>query len=273
MGAYDLSGNVRLLDDDIDIGAFEDVSSPPGLDDVSLGSLGPRSATIAGVVTSHGGGALAPVAYGVGNTTDGAARSFLLGAEGTDTAVVSLTDLESKTTYSYTLTVGTDAGTNTSPEMQFTTPPALSATVDATTNVTANSATVNGSYDTDAPGNARFRITPAGGGVPIDTGNTSASGPGTASATVTELLPDAAYAVVLIVETFDGNTESNPVTFTTLPEVPGATAGAATSVTTTSATLNGTADLKQAATGKVRFLLDGTETPEQDSTGGGPPRP
>ncbi len=266
--AHDLNGNLRLLDGDIDIGAFEDVSLAPELDDVSPGSLGPHSATIGGVVNSHGGGTQATVGYGVGNTTDDTARSFLLGAEGTDTAVVSLRDLESKTTYSYVLTIGTDAGTKTSSAMQFTTPSALSATVDSTTDVTANSATINGSYDTDAPGNARFRITPSGGGDPIDTGSTGASGPGTTSATVDGLLPDATYEVVLVVETFDGNIESDPVAFTTLPEAPGATAGDATNVTATSATLNGTADLKQATTGKARFILAGAEQAEQDTTGG-----
>ena len=53
-GAYDLNGNLRTLDDDIDIGAYEDVSAVPGVLSYGVGTVTAHTAVIDSVVTTQG---------------------------------------------------------------------------------------------------------------------------------------------------------------------------------------------------------------------------
>jgi hypothetical protein len=130
----------------------------------------------------------------------------------------------------------------------FETPPAVKATTtEAPTDITRNSATLNGSFEPDGLETHYFfeygeypyqkvPVTPANGG----------SGPGIVhvSVPVTGLAPGNSiegnrYEVRLVAENEAGRTTGETLTFHTLPAVAGVTTLPPTSLTKTTATLNG----------------------------------
>ena len=231
-GELDLNGNLRIVGDDPDIGAYEQVPAPSataGTVDVT-----PTTATVRPTVTTGGGRTQVTVRYGVGPALgvapDEATATAPAGAA-PGVVEVPLTGLAAFTTYGYRVTVTSDGGTGESAIASFTTPakPASSALL-APSRIGKDRVSLAGTVDTGgAPGDAHFELRPVGGGRTAATPPRTllaADGPRPVAALVTELGEGTEYRVVLVVTTpAAGAVRSDARTFTTLgtpPSPPGA---------------------------------------------------
>jgi uncharacterized protein (TIGR02145 family) len=164
----------------------------------------------------------------------------------------SLTQLEPGTTYYVRAYATNSAGTGYGASKTFVTlgvkPVATSVNP---TNVTINSATINGSVTPDLPTMVTFEYgttTGYGTSVLAKQGQLSGQNPVSVSADLTGLNIATTYHFRLKAENPLGITYSADMTFTTLGSVPSATATAPTNITVNSAKLNGTLNANYLAT-------------------------
>ncbi len=265
IGELDLNGNLRTLGAATDIGAFEYVGSPPALTDPVVSNLTDSTVTIASNLNTQG----AAARYQLELSPEAGTTRVRHQAASTSTQPISepLTGLTKRTTYLYRLTAISDGGT-TVKEGTFTTlPRPPTATVGGASAITATTATVGGTVDTDgAPATVRFEITPVGG-TPFLTPEQSGVTDGMVTANLTGLAPNTAYQSKVRVETTGGVGESAAASFSTPPSAPVAVTGDVTNVTRTSARLAGVADTK-GVQGSVSFLLDGQVVGESTRVSG-----
>jgi hypothetical protein len=191
----------------------------------------------------------------------------------------SISGLTPATTYYYSAIVRNSYGTSFGEIMTFTTPPAApTATTNAPESITGTSAILKG---TSNPGGATttgwFRIATASPGTGNDTFGTRIPasggtnlGAGTASISYTleasGLSPGTTYYYCAITENSVGKTIGAIVSFVT-PSIPAVTTNEASTITSTSAYLNGNAVPNGAAsTGYFRFSATNPGTPD-DSFG------
>ncbi|EYF04549.1 beta strand repeat-containing protein [Chondromyces apiculatus] len=181
-----------------------------------------------------------------------------------------LTGLAPDTTYYYCAIASNSAGTSFGAMMSFTTPAAPSVTTVDASAVTSTSATLDGSaipnlsattgwfrYSTQNPGNCSDAFgtrAPAAGGTALGNGTS----PVAYTQAITGLTPGATYYFCAIAQNAVGTSFGAVLSFTTTAP-PSVVTEAAAAVTSTSATLAGTADPNQEdATGWFRY---GTNNP------------
>ena len=213
----------------------------------SATSVTSNSATLNGTVNPNGGSTTVVFEYGL--TTDygseaTAAQSPLSGT--TDQSVsADLTGLLPGTTYHFCVKATNSAGTRSGNDRTFTTDIAVpTVTTDAATSVTSNSATLNGTVNP----NGGFTMVVFEYGLTSGYGSeaTAAQSPlsGTTdqsvSADLTGLVPGTTYHFRVKSTNGAGTSSGEDRTFTTDIGIPAVTTGSATSVTSNSATLNGT---------------------------------
>ncbi len=235
-----------------------------------------RYATTNPVTCNDTFGTRAPAAGGTALGAGGAAVAYLQ----------AVTGLVSGTTYFYCAIASNSAGTGFGTVQSFTTAGPPIVTTAAATLVVSTTATLNGSATPNqltATGWFRYATTnpvtcndtfgtraPAAGGTALGAGTT----PVAYSQAVTGLTAGATYFYCAIASNSAGTSFGTVQTFTTLAP-PTVTSSAATAVTSTDATLNGSANPRlDAATGWFRYSLTnpvtcndtfGTRTP---ATGG-----
>jgi hypothetical protein len=230
------------------------------------------SATLNGTGTPNGAAATAYFRYsttnpGTGNDTFG---TRVPASSGSDAALGSgwssvaysqpITGLAPGTTYYYCAIAVNAYGTSFGPILSFTTSPVLpSTTTTSATSLTGTTATLNGNAN---PGGASttgwFRYSTTSPGTGNDVAGTRAPATGGSSLgswtsavayaqNITGLTPGTTYYFWAISQNSVGTSYGAVLTFTT-PMPPTATTSAASSVASTSATLNGTATPNRAAT-------------------------
>jgi MYXO-CTERM domain-containing protein len=189
-----------------------------------------------------------------------------LGAGGTPVSYSrSLTGLTSGTTYYYCAIASNSAGTGFGGVLSFTTSGPPVVTTSAASAVTSSGATLNGSanpnlvsttgwfrYSATNPGSCNDAFgtrAPASGGAALGAGST----PVAYAQPVSGLSPATTYYVCAIASSTAGTAFGSVMTFTT-PAAPVVTTSAATSVASTTATLNGSANPRLSdATGWFRY--------------------
>jgi phosphodiesterase/alkaline phosphatase D-like protein len=172
----------------------------------------------------------------------------------------SISNLSSGTTYYYCAIVSTSEGLDYGEVFTFTTLDAPIVTTSAATQVTASSATLNGFADpngSSTTGWFRYSTTDPefctdgfGLRAPTSGGSNVGSGAGEApfSRSISNLLPGTTYYFCAIASSSYGESYGEILSFTTPATAPTISTFSATSVTSTSATLRGSADPNGAAT-------------------------
>ena len=176
-----------------------------------------------------------------------------------------ITGLSSGTTYYYCAIADNSAGTGFGAVLSFTTPASPTVTTELATSVTSTSATLNGTANPNlsaATGWFRYSATDPGScndsfgtRAPLSGGTSLGAGTSAVpySETLTGLASGTTYYYCAIAQNAVGSGFGALLSFTT-PASPTVTTEAATAVTSTSATLNATANPNQsAATGWFRY--------------------
>ena len=225
-------------------------------------NVSPISATLNGYLASLGTSSSVQVSFEWGTTTSYGFETTPQSMSGPGSFSFNLTGLTDKTTYHFRAkAVG--AGTTPGSDMTFTasTVPLTVITNDAT-NLATTSATLNGNLavlGTATSVNVSFEwgLTTSYGNVTTPEARTAT---GTFSANLTGLTANTPYHYRAKADG-DGTTYGSDVTFTTDPiSAPAVTSNPATSITTTSATLNGNLAALGTATSVVVSFEWGTAT-------------
>jgi hypothetical protein len=222
-------------------------ATPPSATTGAVTSIGSTTATITGTFNPNGTSTSWYFQYGT-STSYGTKTTTTSGGSGTsDTNVsASLTGLAPGTTYHYELVATSTGGTTEGGDGVFTTTSAPAPTVvtSAATSVTSTSATLNGTVNPNGRQTTWFFDY----GTSTSYGSTTPSqnaGSGTStvpvSITVTGLQPGQAYHFRLVGSSGSGTNRGNDFSFTTtaVGGGPTATTKAVSSVTSSSAKLNG----------------------------------
>ena len=208
------------------------------------GTVNPKNATTAvtfdyGLTTSYG-------------TNVTATQSPLSGTSATPVTIL-ISGLVPNTTYHYRVNAVNAGGTTNGTDLTFTTSAALAtATTLAATVVTSTGATLNGGIN---PKNATTVVTfEYGLSTSYGTSVTATQSPVTGTTTsavsyvLTGLVPNTTYHFRVNGVNAAGTINGSDLTFTTSAAVPTATTLAASSITNTGATLNGSVNAKNAST-------------------------
>ena len=251
----DIDGNPRPQGAGYDMGAYEFflASSVPTAATGSATNITLSAATLNGTLNPNGASAWYYFQYGT-TTTYGSTTTTTSAGSGTTAlpASANITQLDSVITYHFRLVGGNSAGTNYGSDQTFvTSPSAPSVTTDSATSVTTNSATLHGSvnpkgasttyyfeYGTTTSYGSTTTVTEAGSGtsaVPVND-------------TIIGLQLNTIYHFRLVATNSVGTTNGSDQTFTTNALIPSVSTGSATSVTSNSATLNGTINPNGAST-------------------------
>ena len=208
------------------------------------GTVNPKTADT--VVTFEYG---ADTSYG---TTVTATPSTVSAGAGNTTVSAAITGLTPGIKYHFRVDAASSGGTADGGDQTFTTLATPSATTGAATNITDTTATLNGTandngtntvvsfeYGTDTSYGTTVTATP--GFLSAGAGNT------TVSTIITGLTPGTKYHFRVDAASTPGTTKGGDQTFTTLA-LPTVTTGAATNITNSTATLNGTVNANGADT-------------------------
>jgi hypothetical protein len=209
------------------------------------------SATVTGTLNPNGTATAWHFEYGKTTSYGTNTASTNAGSGTSDVAAsVGLTSLTPNTTYHYRLVATSTAGTSRGTDGIFSTSSAVEAVTSSATNVTLTSATLNGSvnpfghattwyfeYGTSTSYGTKTALQNAG------SGTTAAN----VSAGVTGLKSGKTYHYRLVAMNTAGTAQGSDITFLTAT-APAAVTAAASSVGTTSATLNGSVNPNGVAT-------------------------
>jgi phosphodiesterase/alkaline phosphatase D-like protein len=203
-------------------------------------------ATLNGTVNAKGDSTTVTFEYGLDTSygsTVTAAQSPVTGNSDTAVSAV-LTGLTSSTTYHYRVKAQNSSGTTYGADKTFFTDPSgPTATTQAASNIEDTSATLNGTVN--ANNNSTTVIFEFGPNTSYGRTFTADQSPVTGSTdtavsfNVTGLAPDTTYHYRVVAQSSSGNTNGADMTFTTSAPKPTVTTVAASSIGTTSATLNG----------------------------------
>ena len=236
IAAYN-SGGTTLSGNDL---TFTTSVQAPTVQTLAATSVTTTSATVNGSVDPHGASTTFYFEYGMtpsyGMTTTPGNTTVAINVSGP------ITGLAPNTAYHYRFVAYNSGGTTYGNDVTFTTSTQPAPTVQtlAATSVTTTSATVNGSVNPNGVSSTFYFEygTTTSYGTTTTPGNTTvainASGP------ITGLAPNTTYHYRFVAYNSGGTTYGNDVTFTTSTQpAPTVQTLAATSVTTTSATVNG----------------------------------
>ncbi len=221
-------------------------------------SITDTSATLNGDLTSLGAATSDNVSFEWGTTTSYGSETSAQPLSAVGTFNDNLTVLTANTTYHFRAKAVGD-GTTYGDDMTFTTSTiAPSVTTSAATNLATTSATLNGTLDSLG--------TATSVNVSFEWGTTTSYGSETSAQSLSAVGTFNDNLTVLSAKTTyhfrakavgDGTTYGDDMTFTTSTIAPSVTTGAATSITATSATLNGDLDLAGHSDQRQRLLRVG----------------
>jgi phosphodiesterase/alkaline phosphatase D-like protein len=234
---------------------FTTLLDPPNVLTFAATNLGVDSATLNGSVHPNGGTATVTFQYGTTTaygTTVTADQSPVSGNVAYNVSKT-ITGLSSGTTYHYRV-VGTNAGgTSYGADITFTLSAAApTAVTDPATAIGSNTATLNGTVNANGlPTTVTFEY-----GLDTSYGRTKVAVEGilsgnsntAAHAVADDVVPNTLYHFRVVATSSGGTTYGADRTFTTLPAPPTAVTNAATGITTTGATLNGTVNANDSST-------------------------
>ena len=218
-------------------------------------SVTSTGATLNGTVNANGTSTTVTFEYGLNTsygTTVTATQSPVTGNSNTSVSKA-ITGLSKGTTYHYRVKGVNSEGATNGSDMTFTTlAEAPTATTNAATSVTSTGATLNGTINANGASTTvtfEYGLTTSYG-----TSVTATQSPVTGdsntsvSKAITGLSKGTTYHYRVKGVNSKGTTYGSDQTFTTLAEAPSATTNAASSVTSTGATLNGTVNANGAST-------------------------
>ena len=208
-----------------------------------VSAVGPTSATVSGTVNPGGQSTSWYVEYGTSTSYGSQSASASAGAGSANVAVSrALSGLASGTTYHYRVVATNGAGTSRGADGIFTTSAAPAVVTGAATSVTPTSATLNGSVDPNGRATTWFFEYGTSTSYGTRTAAKDAGSGGSAvavSAAVANLARGRVYHYRLVATSDAGTSRGADQTFSTTG-APAVTTDAASSVTPTSARLNGT---------------------------------
>lgn len=239
LGAAALVAGVVLLS--ADLGAATPASAPTAITG-PVSTIGPTSATVTGTVNPNGQATTWYVEYGTSTSYGSKTSAKSAGSATANVAVsASLSGLAPAVTYHYRLVAVNDAGTSRGADGVLTTSSAPAVVTGAATDVTATSATLNGTVDPNGQTTTWYFEYGTGTSYGSKTAAKSA-GSGTSQVSVaaaaSSLTPGRLYHYRLVATSDAGASRGADRTFST-GSAPTSVSGPATSVTPTSATLNG----------------------------------
>jgi N-acetylneuraminic acid mutarotase len=270
--ATDQRGSNRLSGVHVDIGAVELAVSAPSVTTSAATAVTSNGAMLNGSVNPGSLAATWRFLYGL-TTSYGSSTVLSNLAAGSSTVVVSngISGLLPGTTYHYTLVASNSVGTNASTDLTLTTAAAAPVAVTvAATSVTASSATLNGTVN---PGGAptgyyfQYGTNTSYGSSTFISNVVAGTSTVAVSNGISGLLPATTYHYSLVASNSAGTNAGTDLTFTTPAAAPTPVTVAASSVTTNSATLNGTVNPGGAATSY--YFEYGTNTSYGSSTAPG----
>ena len=222
--------------------SFTTSTCPPTLTTSAASSILATSATLNGSITATGGTNATAEGFVYGVTTAYGATSTQSGSFGVASFNASVTGLSCNTTYHFESFATNSAGTSYGSDQSFTTstcPPTL--TTSAASSILATSATLNGSITATGGTNATaegfvYGVTTAYGATSTQSGS---FGVASFNASVTGLSCNTTYHFESFATNSAGTSYGSDQSFTTSTCPPTLTTSAASSILSTSATLNG----------------------------------
>ena len=239
--------------------SFSATALPAVVSTNSISKITSTTATIGGNVTSEGGGSVTARGVVWGTTTGPTIALDTKTTDGTGFGpfTSSLTSLKPATTYYVRAYATNSSGTTYGAETSFTTLPSTpTITTTDLTNITAISATSGGNISSDGGGVVTARgivwSTSTEPTIALNTKTNDGGGTGSFNSSMTGLSTNIKYYVRAYATNSAGTSYGNEITFTTLNNLPILVTNDATSITATTAVLNGnvTADAGSAVTQK-----------------------
>ena len=251
----DIDGTPRPQGAGYDMGAYEFflASSAPTSITGSATKMTSSSATLNGTLNPNGGSSWYYFEYGTTTSYGSITESATAGA-GTTSVLVSadIAELELGTTYHFRLVGANNAGTNYGSDQTFVTSPTEpSVTTDTATSVTIDGATLNGIVNPNGASTTyyfEYGITTSYGSTTTVTEAGSGTSAVSVNAGISGLELNTTYHFRLVATNSVGTTNGSDQTFTTNALTPSVSTGLATSVTSNTATLNGTINPNGAST-------------------------
>ncbi len=234
------------------------INNPPAITTTAATSVTLNSAQLNGSVNPNGASTTYYFEYGT-TTSYGSKTNNINAGSGTSAVFVNspITGLSPNATYHFRLVATNSGGTKHGTDLTFTTPPspqgAPAVTTTLATNVTHNSAQLNGSVNPNGANTTYYFEYGTTNNYGSKTNSVSA-GSGTSTVFVngpiSSLSPNTTYHFRLVATNSGGTNYGNDRTFTTSPPqgVPTATTNTATNVTHNSAQLSGTVNPNGAST-------------------------
>ena len=246
-----------------------DVSPKPEVTTGSASSVTASSATLNGTVNPNGASTTYYFQYGTTTSYGSSTTSTSAGSGSSSVSAIGpVSGLICSTTYHYRLVATNSAGTSYGSDKIFTTsdcpadPPTV--TTGSASSVTASSATLNGTVNPNGASTTyyfQYGTTTSYGSSTTSTSAGSGSSSVSAIGPVSGLICSTAYHYRLVATNSAGTSYGSDKTFTTSDcpaEKPIVTTGSASSVTASSATLNGTVNPNGAST--TYYFQYGTTT-------------
>jgi phosphodiesterase/alkaline phosphatase D-like protein len=227
--------------------------APSAVTEAATG-VGGSFATLNGTVNANGFFADVTFEYGTSTSYGTTVPTFPIGVTGSANTPVStnIAGLINNTTYHYRVVAVGLLGTSYGADMTFTTTTSPTAVTNAATAVGGTSATLNGTVNARGAGTTvTFEFgetTGYGRVVTADQSPVSGSTDTAVSVNANALFPNTTYHYRVVAQNVNDTVYGADMTFTTSGIPPSATTGAATAVTTSGATLNGTVNAQNDST-------------------------
>jgi len=251
----DIDGKPRPQGAGYDMGAYEYclASSVPTATTGLATNITTSSATLNGTLNPNGATSWYYFEYGTTSIYGSTTESATAGAGTTSLSVnADISELELSSTYHYRLVGANSAGRNYGEDQTFvTSPSAPTVTTDSATAVLTDSATLNGTVNPNGANTTyyfEYGTSTSYGSTTTVTELGSGTSTVSVNAVISGLELGATYHFRLVATNSLGTTNGDDQTFTTNALAPTVNTGSATSVTSSSTTLNGTINPNGAGT-------------------------